>query len=104
MVWVLWGTLGLCVVLVKYYTALGGRRLERRLNKVKADLAQVRQSLKDQREKEATSIQTEETSALRLRYMKEMIEDIKGRMTTSDRNADRTDQEGPIILPTFMRY
>jgi hypothetical protein len=92
------------VVLVKYYTALGGRRLERRLNKVKADLAQARGGLKEQHEKESNAVSTEETAELRLRYMKEIIEDLRGRLTTSDKRVDRAEQEGPIILPTFMRY
>lgn len=106
MIWMLWLALGLCVVGAKYYTALGGRRLERRLNRVKADLEQARQRLKEQKEKETLAAAEEEVVELRLRYMKELMEDIKVRLSQrEERPAVAGEAEGrPAVLPVFTNY
>ncbi len=107
MIWVLWITLGLCVVGVKYYTAVGGRRLERRLNRVKADLGKAKQRLRDQREKESDTSHEEEVTEMRVRSMKELMDDMRVRLQSSDARPKVVDEKAkpdPVILASFTRF
>ncbi len=74
----------LMVVGVKYYTSLEMRKLERRLEVVKNGLQQVKERLHDaqMRQKE---VQSEESNfGDRMQTMKEIINDLQFRMSTSD--------------------
>ena len=99
MFWIL--IAGVAVISVKYYTALGARNLERRLNKVKAGLEEARRRLKAEREQEAGIAAEEELAELRLRYMKELIEDIRIRLTGSDERRIAEDSEEEIAGPAI---
>ena len=81
--------LGLAFVLVlKYYTAAQMRNLERRLNKVKAGLQEAKDKLAEAGDRQK-AVQGEETLYEdRIRFMKEIIEDLQYRMTQSDRLED----------------
>ncbi len=97
--------LGLIVVGVKYYTAVGGRRLERRLNRVRTDLETDRQRLRAERKKQEEVRAEEEEAELRLRYMREIIEDIEHRLAgpgAADRDVVE-EKEDVIPLPAFVR-
>ena len=80
---------GLVFVLVlKYYTAAQMRNLERRLNKVKAGLQEVKEKLTEEQDRQR-AIQSEEIlEEERIRAMKELIQDLQYRMTQSDRSED----------------
>lgn len=74
----------LIVVGVKYYTSLEMRKLERRLETVKNGLHQVKDQLQSVQDRQR-SVQSEETLFEdRLKVMKEIIQDIQFRMTSSD--------------------
>lgn len=102
--WMLWLFLGLLVVGVRYYTALGKRSLDRRFNRVRADLDRARQRLREQREQQTAATMEEELMVARVKYMKEMIEDLNHRLTTSERNSRRVEEESPAAVPMFIRY
>ena len=97
--------LGLVVVAVKYYTAVGGRRLERRLNRVRSDLETARRRLRAEREKQEEIRAEEEVAELRLRYMREIIEDIEQRLTgpVAAEKSVVEEKEDIIPLPAFVR-
>lgn len=78
----------LAVIGAKYYTAVGTRNLERRLNKVKDDLEAARQRLREERQKQSDIAEEEEHSELRVRYMKELIHDIQIRLTQTQENRE----------------
>ena len=96
MLWAVLAFLG--VGAVKYYTALGSRNLERRLNRVKSELDDARERLKAAREKQAGATEGEEEETLRVRYMKEMIDDIKVRLSTRDDSEQRSEEKKEEIL------
>ena len=102
--WILWLFFGMTVVGVKYYTALGKRSLDRRLGKVRSDLEQSRQRLRDQREKQTSATLEEEMMVQRVQYMKEQIEDINHRLSTSDSDPRLGDKEDTAVVPMFARY
>ncbi|MDP6778326.1 MAG: hypothetical protein QGI83_16340 [Candidatus Latescibacteria bacterium] len=97
--------LGLIVIGVKYYTAVGGRRLERRLNVVRSDLERARQRLREERERQEEIRAEEEVAELRLRYMREIIEDLEHRMTGPlAAEKDIVEEKEEVIpLPSFVR-
>ena len=101
MIWLLF-CLAIGVIGAKYYTAVGGRKLERRLNRVKSDLERTRHSLKEERAKEEAMAEDEEKAVLRLRYMKELIEDLHARMNSSDLY-ESAEKEEVAPMPSFMR-
>ena len=95
----LWAVLALLgVVAVKYYTALGSRNLERRLNRVKSELDDARERLKVAREKQTGATEDEEEETLRMRYMKEMIDDILMRVGARDDNEQRKEVKKEEVL------
>ena len=96
MLWAVLAFLG--VGAVKYYTALGSRNLERRLNRVKSELDDARGRLKAAREKQINATEGEEEETLRLRYMKEMIDDIKARLSEREVNEPRPEEKKEEIL------
>ncbi len=102
MIWLLFA-LAAGVIGAKYYTTLGHRKLERRLNRVKSDLEKARRRLKEEHEREKSIAQDEEIAELRLRYMKELIEDLHLRLNTSDNDRRAEEKEEVAPLPSFMR-
>jgi len=103
MFWLLSALAGVGVIGAKYYTALGHRKLERRLNRVKNDLEKSRHRLKEEHEREESVAHDEEIAELRLRYMKELIEDLHLRLNTSDSDRKTAEKEEVAPLPSFMR-
>lgn len=93
-VWTLFSML--VVVGVKYYTSLEMRKLERRLETVKNGLQQVKDRLQSAQDR-LRSVESEETMfEERMKVMKEIIQDIQFRMTTSD------DYDGTIMISNSM--
>jgi predicted nucleic acid-binding Zn-ribbon protein len=80
--WVLFTLL--IVVVVKYYTAVEMRKLERRLEKVKEDLQMAKEKLQETQEKYNGIKSEEELYLERVTRMKEVIEDIQIRLTTKE--------------------
>ena len=72
------------VIGAKYYTALGTRNLERRLNRVKAGLEKVRQDLRQERERQSGVASDEEMAEMRVRFMKELMQDLQIRLSGVD--------------------
>lgn len=64
------------VIGAKYYTAIGSRNLERRLNRVKSALEGARKRLREERERQSAIAVDMELAELRVRYMKELIMDL----------------------------
>lgn len=91
MFWVILGAIA--VLFSKYYTAVGSRKLHRRINKVKLDLENARHRLKEVREEEYDTAREEEVALQRLRFAKEIIDDLRLRLTLSD------DPE-PVVVDT----
>jgi hypothetical protein len=102
--WILWAFLGMLVVGVKYYTALGKRGLDRRLIRVRDDLEKSRQRLREEREKQTSATLEEELMVSRVQYMKEMIEDIDHRLSSRDGDSRMAEKEEAAVLPMFTRY
>ena len=102
MIWVLFALV--CVVGVKYYTALGSRSLERRLNRVKRDLDTSKQNLKAHREKFSETSQEEEEVEQRVRFAKEMIEDLKLRLNSKEEKEPQVEPKEEPAVPAFMRF
>ena len=82
MFWVILGAIA--VLSSKYYTAVGSRKLHHRINKVKLDLEHARHRLKEVREEEYETSRAEELAIQRLRFAKEIIDDLRLRLTLSD--------------------
>ena len=74
----------LIVVVVKYYTAVEMRKLERRLETVKDDLQRVKRKLHEAQERQSEAEASEEAYTERFRRMKETIEDLQIRLSTQD--------------------
>ncbi len=82
----------IAVLFAKYYTSVGSRKLHRRINKVKLDLEQSRRRLKEVREGEYDITRDEELMIQRLRFAKEIIDDLQLRLTLAD------EPEPPVII------
>lgn len=90
------------VIGAKYYTAIGTRNLERRLNRVKAGLEKSRQSLRQEREKQKQIEADEEMAEMRVRFMKELMQDLQIRLTTGgDHQEHKVKDE---IAAAVMRF
>jgi predicted nucleic acid-binding Zn-ribbon protein len=76
------------VFVVKYYTAVEMRKLERRLMRVKEDLIAVKSKLADAQGDTNESREEEEGFEERVRRIKETIEDLEIRLTTSREEQD----------------
>ena len=76
------------VFIVKYYTSVEMRKLERRLEKVKEDLTQVKGKLKDAQEDTSGAQEEEDSYEERVRRIKETIEDLEIRLTTATEEKD----------------
>ena len=96
----------LAVIGAKYYTAVGTRNLERRLNRIKGDLEDARQRQREEHKRQEHIAGQEELDELRVRYMKELIHDIQIRLTQSDdigyRTAEQADSSD--IAAAVMRF
>lgn len=97
-VWVL-----ACFILVlgvKYYTSTQGARLQKRLDTARLDLMDVKESLQSALEKKQNTETDEEEEVERVRRMKEIIDDLNMRLTTSrDEEEDRIELE--LQPPSF---
>ena len=82
LVWVFFGFL--VVLGLKYYTATQMRKLELRLSRVKKGLQKIKQSYQDTQDQQHVSKTEEEQFTERIRYMKEIILDIQGRLAGGD--------------------
>jgi archaellum component FlaC len=93
----------LCLVgvfMVKYYTAVEIRKLERRLERVKDDLGQVKDKLGSVQKHMDQVRSDEEDYQDRVRRIKETIEDLEIRMTSfsqddSEENVVVSDSSSP---------
>lgn len=73
------------VIGVKYYTAIQVNKFEKRLNEVKDGLHEIKETFLEVQEQ---TRQTEEEEAIfveRIRVMKEMIEDLKMRLSFEEK-------------------
>lgn len=88
--WVIFSLL--TVLIVKYYTSIEMRKLERRLETVKDDLQRVKEKLNAAQERNQSVKDEEEMYQERVRRMKEVLEDIQMRLTTKD-----VEEEEPTV-------
>lgn len=86
------------VVVVKYYTAMEMRKLERRLETVKDDLHRVKEQLVAAQERQQEVQQEEENFEERVRRMKEVMEDLQMRLTSSQDQ----DEEAKMVISDTM--
>ena len=100
MFWLIIGSLA--VILTKYYTSVGSRKLRHRINKVKLGLEHARRSLKDVREQEYDRAHDEEAIVVRVRYAKEIIDDLRIRLTTSEDDSTVVIDIKPISAPAVI--
>ena len=82
-IWVI-AALGL-VVGIKYYTSIQMRRLEHRLNTVKDSLKEVKGMYTEAQATQKGAAEEENHYEERIKFMKEIIQDIQIRLTSSDR-------------------
>ncbi len=61
---------------------MGTRNLERRLNRVKAGLDKSRKDLREERERQTLVAANEEMVEMRVRFMKELMQDLQIRLTS----------------------
>ena len=81
----IWSFVGiLAVSVVKYYTAAETRRLNRRLMKARGDRDRVKQELQEVKKEQASQGTEEELYELRIRSMKELIQDLGLRLTVRE--------------------
>ena len=100
MFWLIIGSLG--VVFTKYYTAVGSRKLHRRINKVKLDLEHVRRRLKEVRQEQHNMSHDEEEVLQRVRYTKELIDDLRIRLSSSEQEPVTVADTKPISVPAVI--
>ena len=79
--WLLFSLLG--VFAIKYYTSVEMRKLERRLERVKEDLTQVKGKLSAAQTETEQAQENENGFEERVRRIKETIEDFEIRLTTA---------------------
>lgn len=91
----------LLVIGAKYYTAVGTRNLERRLHRVKTTLEGSRNRLREERERQASVAVQVELTELRVRYMKELMQDIQIRLAQSSVQPRSVKEE---IASAVMRF
>ena len=82
-IWVI-AALGL-VVGIKYYTSIQMRRLDRRLITIKDSLQRVKKMYTEAQATQEDAAEEEGYQEERIRFMKEIIQDIQMRLTSSDR-------------------
>ena len=89
----------IAVIFTKYYTSVGSRKLHHRINTVKSDLLNARQRLKDVRETEYDTTRDEEHDIQRVRFAKEVIDELQLRLTlASDPEPIKLENSGVSIL------
>ena len=76
------------VFAVKYYTSVQMRSLDRRLQTVKADLDRVKGRRKEAEEKLNRAQEEENAHQERIRYMNELTEDLRYRLTVTEEEDD----------------
>ena len=94
----------LAVVGMKYYTAVGSRNLERRLNRVKRALEEARQRLRTERQRQTEIAEDEEQAELQVRYMKELMMDMQVRLSQSDSQGPRKADTREKIASVMMQF
>ena len=90
------------VIGAKYYTAIGTRNLERRLNRVKAGLDKARQALRQERERQTEIASEEELAEMRVRFMKELMQDLQIRLTGGNEKKEISVKDD--IAAAVMRF
>jgi septal ring factor EnvC (AmiA/AmiB activator) len=80
------------VVGVKYYTSMGMRKLERRLRGVQYDLDKVKKERREKEDEQNEMSDEEEKCEERIRSMKDIINDLEYRLTTS-----KEEEQEPIF-------
>ncbi|MBS11058.1 MAG: hypothetical protein CME19_05575 [Gemmatimonadetes bacterium] len=68
---------------VKYYTSMGMRKLEHRLRGVQQDLDKVKGLKKEKEDEQKEMADEEDLCEERIRSMKDIINDLEYRLTTS---------------------
>jgi len=82
LIWVVFSLAG--VVLVKYYTANEMHKLERRLESAKNDLQRIKRRFEEVQEERDEVASEAALHEERIRFMKELIQDINIRLTSRD--------------------
>ena len=98
MFWLIIGSLG--VIFTKYYTAVGSRKLLHRINQVKLDLdlGHDRRRLKEVRKEGHDIAHDEEGVVQRVRYTKDLIDDLRIRLARADEEAEIVFDMKPISV------
>ena len=96
MFWRIIGSLG--VIFTKYYTAVGSRKLLHRINQVKLDLEHDRRRLKEVRKEGHDIAHDEEGVVQRVRYTKDLIDDLRIRLARADEEAEIVFDMKPISV------
>ncbi len=92
------------VIGAKYYTALGTRNLERRLNRVKNELERARSRLREEHQKQSNASHQEESQELQVRYMRELIQDIQIRLSQSVEEQPKKADARDEVAASMMRF
>ena len=96
--WLLFSLTG--VFVIKYYTSVEMRKLERRLERVKEDLTQVKSKLTEAQKNTSEVRDEEDSHEERVRRIKETIEDLEIRLTTQQQKDDQmvVSDSGPASI------
>ena len=99
----IWAAIALFgVIAVKYYTAVGSRNLEQRLNRVKGALVSARRKLKSTREEQSNVAEDTDEMEERIRRMREIIDDLGTRIKGKEKKEEPVKKrERP---PMLMQY
>ena len=90
----LWAAIALVfVVIIKYYTATQMRTLEKRLRAVKSGLQRQKDRLQECQDRQKAVESEEQLHEERIRFMKELIQDIQYRLAAGDEARDASDRE-----------
>jgi len=92
--WILIGILA--VTGAKYYTAMGTRRLERRMGSVRTEFQRAKNRLQEVKKAQSTMVFDEEISVERIRVMRDMIHDLKARLSTGDAREKASDRSARV--------
>jgi len=98
---VIWTAFTLLVVIgMKYYTSVEMRKLERRLDTAKNGLQEVKEKLQIAEDKQRSVETEEQIYQARLKFMKEIIQDIQFRQTSNQQD-EQVLVPGSMSPPTF---
>ncbi len=80
------------VVVVKYYTSIGKRKLEERLTRVKTALVDARKKLRSAQNEQAGVTEEMDEMEERIRRMKEIMDDLGLRMQSKEQPEEREEK------------